>query len=119
MATDKIDKRGIWMRTALWITDGQVNKRVQAEKLHEFIDAGWRQGYTSAVGKNNTAWITNGTENKKVLKTDVAFYIEHHGFKRGITSVNNSTATCPHCGKTGGHMIMRRWHFGNCPKLKA
>ena len=26
----------------------------------------------------------------------------------------NSKATCPHCGKTGGDNIMKRWHFNNC-----
>ena len=23
-------------------------------------------------------------------------------------------AKCPHCGKTGGHAAMYRWHFGAC-----
>jgi hypothetical protein len=22
--------------------------------------------------------------------------------------------TCPHCGKTGGENVMKRWHFNNC-----
>lgn len=30
--------------------------------------------------------------------------------------VNNTqhTITCPHCGKSGGHKTMPRWHFDNC-----
>lgn len=25
-----------------------------------------------------------------------------------------STITCPHCGKTGNYMVMKRWHFDKC-----
>jgi ssDNA-binding Zn-finger/Zn-ribbon topoisomerase 1 len=25
--------------------------------------------------------------------------------------------TCPHCGKSGGNVVMKRWHFDNCKTL--
>jgi len=31
--------------------------------------------------------------------------------RKGVT---HKLATCPHCGKTGGHSAMHRWHFNNC-----
>lgn len=27
--------------------------------------------------------------------------------------------TCPHCGKTGGNSLMKRWHFGNCKNKRT
>ena len=29
-------------------------------------------------------------------------------------NVNKTLSTCPHCGKTGQTMIMKRWHFDRC-----
>jgi NUMOD3 motif len=34
--------------------------------------------------------------------------------RRIISEANKQKVTCPHCGKTGGIAIMKRWHFGNC-----
>jgi ribosomal protein L37AE/L43A len=31
-----------------------------------------------------------------------------------ISSKNEPPVTCPHCGKTGGSRIMKRWHFEKC-----
>lgn len=30
-----------------------------------------------------------------------------------------STVTCPHCGKEGNYMIMKRWHFDKCKNYSA
>ncbi len=37
--------------------------------------------------------------------------------KKISASLINNRATCPHCGKTGGHSVMQRWHFDNCTQL--
>lgn len=29
-------------------------------------------------------------------------------------SMHHIKAICPHCGKTGSHVIMKRWHFDRC-----
>ena len=34
-----------------------------------------------------------------------------------ISEANKQKVSCPHCGKTGGIAIMKRWHFGNCKVL--
>lgn len=28
--------------------------------------------------------------------------------------ISQEKITCPHCNKTGGNSIMKRWHFDNC-----
>lgn len=37
--------------------------------------------------------------------------------RRIISEANKQKVTCPHCGKTGGIAIMKRWHFDNCKRL--
>ena len=37
--------------------------------------------------------------------------------RRIISEANKQTVLCPHCGKTGGIAIMKRWHFNNCKAL--
>lgn len=34
-----------------------------------------------------------------------------------ISEANKQKVSCPHCGKTGGIAIMKRWHFDNCKVL--
>ena len=41
-------------------------------------------------------------------------------YNKGITGVltfKQKTVMCPHCSKTGGGSMMRRWHFDNCKLL--
>jgi hypothetical protein len=33
---------------------------------------------------------------------------------RSRSCQNSTKITCPHCGKTGGHTNMKRYHFDNC-----
>jgi len=37
--------------------------------------------------------------------------------KLKIIEANKQKIVCPHCGKTGGIAIMKRWHFDNCKVL--
>lgn len=37
--------------------------------------------------------------------------------RRIISEANKQKVSCPHCGKTGGIAIMKRWHFDNCKVL--
>ena len=42
------------------------------------------------------------------------------GFQKQLANGKNPCAvdvTCPHCGKTGKQMIMKRWHFDRCRSL--
>jgi hypothetical protein len=35
-----------------------------------------------------------------------------------ITKISGSQITCPHCGKSGGVIGMKRWHFDKCKDKK-
>lgn len=35
-----------------------------------------------------------------------------------ISSLNSSLAECPHCGKIGGYVNMKRYHFDKCKSLQ-
>jgi hypothetical protein len=37
--------------------------------------------------------------------------------KKSRASQNSAQITCPHCGKTGGHTNMKRYHFDKCKAL--
>lgn len=33
--------------------------------------------------------------------------------------IQNSIVTCPHCGKEGNYMVMKRWHFDKCKSYSS
>jgi len=49
-----------------------------------------------------------------VLHTTWGTYSENETDKPSKTRTTKLHAICPHCGKTGQHMSMMRWHFHNC-----
>lgn len=59
---------------------------------------------------SQTRWINNGSEQKKVIFSELSYYLDS-GWKHGrILKV----ISCPHCGATGvKHNIVRR-HFDRC-----
>lgn len=60
----------------------------------------------------DTIWINNGKENRRVKKYDVI----PTGYVKGRIkfSVTRPIRTCPHCNKTGKGSNMSRYHFDNC-----
>lgn len=54
---------------------------------------------------------------KKGLKgKDNPMYGQTHSkeIRKIISDANKQKIVCPHCNKTGGISIMKRWHFNNC-----
>lgn len=35
-----------------------------------------------------------------------------------MSKTNSTIVVCPHCGKSGGHINMKRYHYDNCKKIK-
>lgn len=35
-----------------------------------------------------------------------------------VSNLNSTPIECPHCGKTGGYVNMKRYHFENCKSIK-
>ena len=66
------------------------NQKRIADGTHNFLDSDFQR-------KNALKMLESGTHN---------FSGKNHPNKR--------QSTCPHCNKTGGSVLMRRWHFDNC-----
>lgn len=78
-------------------------------------------------GKNETFWITNGTDNQKMKKNEAIPDGWYKGrvtpwnkgvpkskeYKKKVSESHNKVWTCPHCNKSGGRMMFR-WHFDYC-----
>ena len=92
-----------------------------------------KNGTHNFLGKNNPVHklITNGTHhfigptvnNNKILNGTHPWKGPDHNLKMIADGIhpflpnrnpNKIQITCPHCGKTGGAVNMRRWHFDNC-----
>lgn len=81
-----------------------TNLRRLQDRTHLFLDKEFHR-------RNNQIRVNNGTHN---------FLGSQHAKKclENGTHPSCIKATCPHCGKTGSRVNMRRWHFDNC-KHKA
>jgi hypothetical protein len=80
----------------------------EAYKKARLAGGGWvvseeqkRKVSKKLSGQGNPMW--GKTHNEEVRKI--------------ISEANKQKVSCPHCGKTGGIAIMKRWHFGNCKVL--
>lgn len=83
--------------------------------------------------------VTNGDVTKQLLtENDVdTFLAENPSWRRGRAIANDSafrqtgkrkmqdgshimlqSSVCPHCGKEGHAVVMKRWHFDNCKFMK-
>ena len=71
-----------------------TNKRRVADGSHQFLGG-------QIVRDTNKKRIENGTHH---------FLIDHP---------NKKISVCPHCNKSGGAAIMKRWHFENCKVTKT
>lgn len=73
---------------------GDVQRRSNSKRIldgtHNFLDSNFQRDVALTR-------LINGTHN---------FCGENHPNKR--------KTTCPHCSKTGGSVLMKRWHFANC-----
>jgi hypothetical protein len=86
----------------------KTNEHKEAYKRSRLASGGWvvsdeqkRKVSEKLSGQGNPMWgKTHNEESRKI-----------------ISEANKQTVSCPHCGKTGGIAIMKRWHFNNCKAL--
>jgi hypothetical protein len=82
-----------------------------------------------ATGKNNP--MANQDLKKIMMINKTKSLIEKYGvdhnskidsFRENISltmsKTNSTIVQCPHCGKNGGHINMKRYHYDNCKKIK-
>lgn len=104
------------------------NKDLIARGIHPFLNR-------NAARERNLKRISEGTHNlignKNPVHTLIANGQHHFQTKNpSKTKIQDGThhflnnhpnklqVTCPHCGKTGGAVNMKRYHFDNCKTLK-
>jgi hypothetical protein len=104
------------------------NRDLVARGIHPFLDRNAArdrnlkrisEGTHNLIGDTNPVHnlIANGqhhfqTNNPSKLKIQDG---THHFLN---SHPNKVQITCPHCGKTGGAVNMKRYHFDNCKALK-
>ena len=63
------------------------------------------------IESGNHHWLGGDMQRKQALQQ----IADGRNVFVGNSNPNKVQSTCPHCGKTGGAVLMRRWHFDNCP----
>lgn len=63
---------------------------------------------------SGTIWINDGNKN---IRHDASLSIPD-GFSKGRIAFKQKTATCPHCGTTGGIGSIKRYHMDKCKQRK-
>lgn len=96
--------------------DGKIIS-ISYDELESYLSAGWVRGDGNKSVEGRLP-ITDGVHKRYILKTEEI----PEGWRIGqpVTKDQNPQqridVTCPHCGKIGKLVIMKRWHFDNCKK---
>lgn len=73
-----------------------------------------RQHNLGKKHKESSVAIMRAKRAKQIIQITEGTKIKMALAKQGIPKMKT---TCPHCGKTGGHPAMTRWHFNKCQAL--
>jgi hypothetical protein len=92
-----LNKEAARNRNLKRIAEGRHNLTGDKNPVHQLINAGQHHFQTDNPSKK---MIENGTHH----------FLNNHP--------NKLQVTCPHCGKTGGAINMKRYHFDHCKTLK-
>lgn len=101
------------------VADGTHNFLGKRNPVHERVANGTHHLLGGDIQrKNNKERLENGTHNflNSEFQRNVALARLEKGTHNfcGDDHPNKRQLTCPHCGKTGGQVNMKRWHFDNC-----
>lgn len=64
-------------------------------------------------GENHPFYGMKRPEHAKLMSGMLKGIPKSDEHKKGISKSHNKIYTCPHCGKTGGRLLLR-WHFEHC-----
>ncbi len=68
------------------------------------IKVGCTKQYNNRISQNNMSKVDKDNQRRNQSESN--------------RRVKQRPVTCPHCGKSGGHKTMPRWHFDNCKYKK-
>lgn len=119
-----------WQAESYRENRSQYQKQLLAEGKHISQDPEKRAATSKKTKEKNLQNVANGThpfQNPEKMKKNrivarermLANNPSHDPKNRKKASERlQGKVTCPHCGKDGNPMAMKRWHFDNC-KVKA
>lgn len=85
--------------------EGSAGDRIAADAMAGLIGKESLHSEASRLGGRHRKGVKNSLEhNQSISKT--------------MSGILKRKVFCPHCFKTGGNPIMKRWHFDNC-RLKG
>jgi hypothetical protein len=89
-----------------------VQRRVPTSLVNDYLSAGWCMGRLTKPPKHTgKVWITK--EDKQIRVDNPEAYLQS-GWSIGRVSLIYTTVVCPHCNKSGGINVMKRWHLDRC-----
>lgn len=102
------------VRSKRWLNKGAANGRFTHSRLHTdeskklIGDKSRERWQNPEFATRAQKWLrcrVTSPETKQLLSVRMAEVLE---------SAKDKWKTCPHCGKEGEGIAMRRWHFDNC-----
>lgn len=104
-------------KNLIWIHKDKQQKRVHNKLVQHYINLGWNLGMAvqNLPNHTNKVWITKG--NDQIRVENPTKYLEQ-GWTLGRVSTNYNSIVCPHCNKSGGINVMKRWHMDRCKYKK-
>ena len=93
-----------------------TQKRLIELGLHSLQNPEMRAMKAKIDSEKRKAEWENGTN---PLQREDVVVVRKVRSSQSRSSQNSTQVTCPHCGKTGGHTNMKRYHFDRCKTLLA
>lgn len=88
-------------KNTIWINDGNLEIKIKREELDTYL-------------LSNPSFIRGRLKSSMISATEKNKYNHANIGKKFPQSI----IQCPHCEKSGGKGLMKRWHFDNCKKRK-
>lgn len=96
-------------------TNSKTSKMYQKVRAYQ-IEC-FKQSNSERIEKGTHNFLTNNPSKSGNHHRTGAIHTPESKLKTSLSIKSKPNLTCPHCGKTGAHTPMKRWHFDNCKFL--
>lgn len=101
-----------------WTSDRRKQKSEEMTKNNHFKGKKHTEEFKSWLskkrsGKNAFFYGKKRPDHSKLMKVLMKGKIVSFSHRKNISKTHNVVYTCPHCGVSGGRMVLR-WHYNNC-----
>ena len=121
-----INKHGKEHIVTLWVSDlyhdtSIVEVALQFSSANDIVNS---KEWANIDPENGLDGATPGVKRSEETKVKMSDshknkpLTEEHKAKMSVShkGKHKQQVTCPHCGKSGGEIVMKRWHFDKCTK---